>query len=163
MARGREGGNDALGHQSFTAIHPGKPWTKLLVQPVELARQPSMQFGLSVTKSLAAMDDMKVYASSLVQQDTDVGAFEKNVRQGIEQALGVIQAEPCLLTDFQILLDRYGHVYHLDFDRCFESNPKKQLGLKEDRFARGQQKMMQFVDALISKVKELQSDLVITR
>lgn len=159
MARGREGENDVLGRQSFTAIHPGKPWTKLLVQPVELASQPSIQFGLSVAKYSVAIEDMKVYASSLVQQDMDVGVFERNVRRGIEQALGVIQAEPCLLTDFQILLDRYGHVYHLDFDRCFENNPKKQLGLKEDKFARGQRMIMEFVEALIAKVNELQSDL----
>jgi hypothetical protein len=137
--------------QHFTRPDVEKPHTKILVQPVEMAAEPIIQFGLSRNKFRAAMDDVKGYASNL--QITDLAIFEHRLRQDIEQALGLVQTEPCLLTDFQFLLDGYGRLYHLDFDRCFE-NDSKQQEMQASKFLRIRNMVIDFADALIRLVKE---------
>jgi hypothetical protein len=122
--------NETTG-QHFAKPDVENPHTKILVQPVELAAEPIIQIGLSRNKFRAAMDDFKGYASNL--HITDLATFEHRLRQDIEQGLGLVQTEPCLLADFHFLLDGYGRLYHLDFDRCFE-NDLKQQGFQESKF-----------------------------
>jgi len=31
---------------------------------------------------------------------------------------------PCLLNDFQLMIDFKGRIYHIDLDRCFDEQPK---------------------------------------
>jgi hypothetical protein len=43
--------------------------------------------------------------------------FSKNLNATRE----LLQKEPCLMKDFQVLMDEEGEIYHLDFDRCFQT------------------------------------------
>ena len=56
------GENILRGDPLFSAIDPERPRTKLLVQHVEVATQPSLQFGRSRQKYSDAVDGMEIYA-----------------------------------------------------------------------------------------------------
>ena len=32
---------------------------------------------------------------------------------------------PCLLNDFQLMIDFKGRIHHIDLDRCFDEQPKQ--------------------------------------
>ena len=41
------------------------------------------------------------------------------------RAKELLEAEKCLVKDFQIMVNAKGELFHLDFDRCFRSTGKK--------------------------------------
>jgi len=47
--------------------------------------------------------------------------FARNFFKNLAQTRKLLQQEPCLMKDFQVVLDSHGNIYHLDFDRCFHT------------------------------------------
>lgn len=58
-------------------------------------------------------------------------SFAKTVSKGLAEAKKLVEIEPCLVKDFQIMVDAKGNIYHLDFDRCFRSSRAKWRMSKE--------------------------------
>jgi hypothetical protein len=52
-------------------------------------------------------------------------SFARNFRNGLDEAKRLLKDEPCLVKDFQVIVDIRGELYHLDFDRCFGSYGRK--------------------------------------
>jgi hypothetical protein len=49
--------------------------------------------------------------------------FLQNFKQSVDLIEDMVRSEPCLNTDFQVILDlKTGHLWHLDLDRCFRGN-----------------------------------------
>ena len=46
-------------------------------------------------------------------------SFVQRLAENLATTRVILDKEPCLIKDFQVLLDNKGNVYHLDFDRCF--------------------------------------------
>lgn len=55
-----------------------------------------------------------------IKQAANPTDFYFNLRKSILQTEETMKKNPCLHKDFQIMVDRYGDVYHLDFDRCYQ-------------------------------------------
>jgi len=47
--------------------------------------------------------------------------FARNLSKNLAQTKKLLQQEPCLVKDFQVILDQQGNIFHLDFDRCFHT------------------------------------------
>lgn len=108
--------------KTFLPIESGKPWTKLLVQPVQVADGPILQFGCNEKKLEDTKYSLQTYINNVAVGDPD--AFEGRLRKDVNSTIRALLAEPCLLVDFQVLLDGQGRLIHLDLDRCFESGKK---------------------------------------
>lgn len=52
-------------------------------------------------------------------------AFTRQFTKSFTELREVLLHEPCLLYDFQVLIDTKGNLYHLDFDRCFSTKSAK--------------------------------------
>lgn len=52
---------------------------------------------------------------------------KENLLAELEDTMRIVQAEPILIKDFQLLVDQQGHIYHLDFDRAAFPNLKDAL------------------------------------
>lgn len=60
----------------------------------------------------------------------DKESFARQLTKSFAELRTVLLHEPCLLYDFQVLIDVKGNLYHLDFDRCFSMRTaKKKKGL----------------------------------
>merc|ERR1719245_150351 len=45
-------------------------------------------------------------------------AFRSNIPGELKAAFDIVRRHPCLTSDFQLLIDSEGKVYHIDLDRC---------------------------------------------
>lgn len=50
----------------------------------------------------------------------DRATFVENFQAGMDTIKTMLETEPCLMYDFQTMLDMDGHIYNLDVDRCFD-------------------------------------------
>ena len=93
------------------------------VQKVETAPEPNIIVGCVESKQDAFKIEFDAFLSSVKNKESFVRKFKEN----FTKARQLLFVEPCLLKDFQVLVDSKGNVYQLDFDRCFspESAEKK--------------------------------------
>lgn len=61
--------------------------------------------------------------------------FLKTFRKNLDKTRKLLKKEPCMVRDFQVLVDKNGVFYHLDFDRCFNSREEDETQMCLDYLA----------------------------
>lgn len=88
------------------------------VQKVRTAPMPNLLLGCANSKVKQFQRDVKEFIPLIEEKRRFAGNLKKN----LEKARVMMHEEPCLVMDFQVLVDARGMLYHLDLDRCFEPN-----------------------------------------
>lgn len=60
----------------------------------------------------------------------DKASFARRFKESFTQVRKLLVHEPCLIIDFQIFVDTFGNIYHLDIDRCFNAKTTKKKNVK---------------------------------
>jgi hypothetical protein len=112
-------------HKYFTdkmvrtkGFHEG---TDIYYQKMQLAPKNHLILGC-VESKMTVFQQRLAHFCSLVE---DKELFLDNIQGHFATARKLLEKEPCLVKDFQVMLDASGQVYHLDFDRCFSSSGSK--------------------------------------
>lgn len=88
---------------------------KAYIQKVKVAPKQTILIGCSLSKVEPFKRNVKEFMQDVVYQESFARRFQEN----LSQAKRVLAKEPCLVKDFQVLMDTKGRIFHLDFDRCF--------------------------------------------
>jgi len=102
------------------------------VQKVKTAPKNSIVIGCADSK----MDAFKKNINNFVKNIKYTESFAQNFKQGLATAKNILEKEPCLVKDFQVFVDEKGHIFHLDFDRCFvpdDSGAKYEISKEETK------------------------------
>lgn len=91
------------------------------VQKVQLAPKNHLLLGCVDAKIDSFQQDWPTFSSLVKFKES----FARNFRNGLDEAKRLLKDEPCLVKDFQVIVDIRGELYHLDFDRCFGSYGRK--------------------------------------
>lgn len=67
----------------------------------------------------------KKVVDKFVLRVKDKESFIRNFKESFANLREILHKEPCLLYDFQVVIDTSGNLYHLDFDRCFSMRTAK--------------------------------------
>jgi len=85
------------------------------IQKVQTAPTPNLLVGCAPSKVRQFRRQVDEFIPSIKRKKRFARRFTKYMRQARE----LLEQEPCLMKDFQVLLDIKGRFYHLDLDRCF--------------------------------------------
>jgi hypothetical protein len=85
------------------------------IQKVKTAPTPNLLFGCAHSKVQQFQREVDEFIPLIRRKKR----FARHFRKYMDQARVMMQKEPCLIKDFQVLVDTNGRLYHLDFDRCF--------------------------------------------
>lgn len=95
-------------------------------------RAPSDSFLIGCKESKLAL--FKKTVQKFVERVENKTTFARHLQESFVDLRELVQQEPCLLNDFQVLIDTKGNMYHLDFDRCFNTRTsKKKKGVSTSR------------------------------
>ena len=135
--------NDKLVHHSSPTrkIQGFNPNTPLIVQKSLVMPDPHYfwHYQVSVvTKKLLNMDS--VYTNFIQTNVKDIDHFIETLQKDVNATKDMLMDNdyPCLLNDFQLVIDFQGHIHHIDLDRCFDVHQKQ---LSKDM-------MIRFIDTL---------------
>jgi hypothetical protein len=92
--------------------------SKVLTQKVKMAPKRHLIIGCVDSKVRAFKKDLPNFISYVKYKES----FAQNFNESFAAAKKVLDVEPCLVKDFQVLVDTKGRTFHLDFDRCFRSS-----------------------------------------
>jgi hypothetical protein len=90
--------------------------TRAFIQKVQVAPSNPLLVGCAASKLQPFFKHVDAYKRAVRYPES----YAQNVQQGFNASRKMLQKEPCLIKDFQIMLDTKGRVFHLDFDRCFK-------------------------------------------
>ena len=85
------------------------------IQKVSTAPTPNLLFGCAHSKVQQFQREVDKFIPLIRRKKR----FARHFRKYMDQARAIMRKEPCLVKDFQVLVDTKGRLYHLDFDRCF--------------------------------------------
>ena len=131
------------------------PLQRIAIQKVRVA--PSLCVDLHYTqdeiRKKRNADDVRTICDAVTSfSDHDAGfnrtAFIENVKRELEVALNICTIYPQLAMDFQVKLDKHGHIYHFDFDRIFQ----KSLPIQRRYLKRHGRKIFQYFKSDIRRV-----------
>jgi lipopolysaccharide biosynthesis glycosyltransferase len=88
----------------------------VFVQKVATAPEPNLLLGIQLEKYRT----FKRQFNGFLKHVKDKRSFARRFSKGLADTRKMLRKEPCLIYDFQLLVDKKGYVYHLDFDRCFQ-------------------------------------------
>lgn len=100
--------------------HRFPKYSTVYVQKVQMAPKQHLLLGCVPSKVAAFRKDLVKFMPNVNRNHTDT--FLENVSKNLKDAKTLIDREPCLVKDFQVMIDTKGRLYHLDFDRCFSSS-----------------------------------------
>ena len=89
--------------------------TTAYIQRVQVAPSPHLLIGCVESKMKPFEAQLGAFMKQ-VKKETFLQTFSKKFSRVRKLVFNV---EPCLIKDFQVLVDTKGNLYHLDFDRCF--------------------------------------------
>jgi len=92
----------------------------LVIQPTRAAPEGSIIVRCYYPRNrvlLKRLDQVLVYMSQKEQS---------GLMRELNDTIHVVQEKPELMNDFQMMIDRQGHVYHLDLERVAEGMPNRQ-------------------------------------
>ena len=89
--------------------------SKAFIQKVQVAPSKPLLVGCAASKLEPFFKHVDAYKRAVRYPES----YAQNIQQGFNTSRQMLQKEPCLIKDFQIMLDTKGNVFHLDFDRCF--------------------------------------------
>lgn len=87
-----------------------------ILQKARVASAPHLLIGNSPDKLVMLERHLNSFVASIQDKELFARRFSGSVRVARE----VVKEKPCLLRDFQALVDIEGQIYHTDLDRCFE-------------------------------------------
>ena len=84
-----------------------------------------------------------VYTNFIQTNVKDIDHFIETSQKDVNATKDMLMDNdyPCLLNDFQLVIDFQGHIHHIDLDRCFDVHQKQ---LSKDM-------MIRFIDTLGKK------------
>ena len=85
------------------------------IQKVQTAPTLNLLIGCAPSKVRQFQQDVDEFLPSIERRNS----FASNFKNEMRKARKLMKDEPCLIKDFQVLVDTKGELYHLDFDRCF--------------------------------------------
>jgi hypothetical protein len=97
------------------------------IQKVKVAPTPSLEWGDNWKRQKKCAKDFESFATSI----TDREAFSNRLLEQIASLAILLREEPWLLSDFQVLIDQFGTIIHIDLDRKPKST--KELDNQDDR------------------------------
>ena len=92
------------------------PFSQAYVQKVQVAPTPNLL--LACAPSNRPHFERHLHQFLLNVHPTK---FMTNFSKNLNKTRELLTTEPCLMKDFQVLMDPEGDIYHLDFDRCFQT------------------------------------------
>lgn len=98
--------------EGYIRFRKGAP---AFVQKVKVAPEPNLLLGCVEAK----VDAFEQKIDKFLTKVHDKELFGRRFADSLDQARALLNVEPCLTKDFQALIDTRGHLFHLDFDRCF--------------------------------------------
>jgi lipopolysaccharide biosynthesis glycosyltransferase len=102
-----------------------KEGSTVSLQRVAKAPQPNLLLGIQYHKYEAFKYELNQFLAPIKNKES----FARRFSQGIADTRKLLRKEPCLVSDFQLLLDKKGNIYHLDFERCFRSDARDEAEL----------------------------------
>ena len=95
------------------------PNDNINIQKIQIAPTPHLIIGCEGGKFLETMRDVKqLVANSVIDKVNFIRRFEENINI-VKEMVKKGGKYSCLVWDFQLVLDSYGNLYHIDLDRCF--------------------------------------------
>jgi len=119
----------------------------LVLQPISIYPSGSVLFKCSTKILKKAQKEVKGWPRFV--STTAFEHFEAKLRSDLDTTLQLLQSKlgKCLHNDFQLVMDTEGGILHIDLDRCFERQNKKDKANNH----KCTQKLVDFVDSLIDK------------
>ena len=77
-------------------------------------------------------------------------SFLQRFQTNIQQQKSLIQSEPCLANDFQVLVDTRGNFFQLDLDRCFVPGTSIKQNITNEELT----ECLQAIDSIEKQVKK---------
>ena len=108
--------------QGFNAIIP------ITVQQSLVIPEPNFfwhyQYSVDIKKLLNVESIYTDFVQTHVQ---DYDQFKETLQKDINATKQMLidSDSPCLLNDFQLMIDFKGRIHHIDLDRCFDEQPKR--------------------------------------
>ena len=84
------------------------------VQKVKVAPTPNLLLAVAPSNQIQFDNSVEEFLLNATP------SFARRLHKNLVQTRTLLQKEPCLIKDFQVLMDQRGELYHLDFDRCFQ-------------------------------------------
>jgi len=118
-----------IGHMTNINKSRFKSNMDVIVQRNHVGPVPHVLIGCTGRKREYTIPMFDDFFDSVV---TDHQSFANQLYTELESTITLLMKEPILFTDFQVMVDTYGQVYHLDFDRTHKDidsagNAKKQI------------------------------------
>jgi hypothetical protein len=95
----------------------------VLIQKVKMAPRRHLLLGCVDSKVTAFNDNFPKFLTHVKYKES----FVENFSKSLAEAKRILNVEPGLFKDFQVMLDTKGMFHHLDFDRVFSSSRGKFL------------------------------------
>ena len=107
--------------------------SNVFVQKVRLAPEPNLIVGCTATKRAQFQRNVDEFLNQVKDKDS----FSRRFSNNLSLTRMLLKKEVCLFKDFQVMLDTEGHLYHLDFDRCFASRePEEKITVRKSSATR---------------------------
>jgi hypothetical protein len=90
----------------------------VVAQTVRKAPKDMLLLGCKKSKLHAIKRNMDKFIVKVKHKDL----FAKRFKEGLNETRELLHKEPSLALDFQVWIDTSGNIYHLDFDRAFNTN-----------------------------------------
>jgi hypothetical protein len=90
----------------------------ILTQKVKLAPRRHLLIGCGDSKIQAFKKNAPKFLPHIRYKES----FVKNLHESLALTKRLLEHEPSLFKDFQVMLDTHGQLHHLDFDRVFSSS-----------------------------------------
>lgn len=94
----------------------------IVAQTVQKAPKEMLLLGCKKSKLHAIQKNMDKFIVKI--KDTE--SFAKRFKESFAETRQLLQKEPGLALDFQVWIDTSANIYHLDFDRAFNTNTAQQ-------------------------------------
>lgn len=90
-----------------------------ILQKARVAPEPHLLIGNSPDKLAMFQRNLQSFLVH-IQQDNNQIEFARTFVENMNVTRLVLTNKPCLLRDFQVIVDTNGQFHHFDLDRCFE-------------------------------------------
>merc|ERR1719232_778506 len=106
--------------------HP--KWEQNTVVITKLKKAP--RFNMVINCYERSIDKWRELVDKVSTKKT-LKAFKNNFQRELEVAFDFVRRHPCLFSDFQLMIDGEGKVYHIDLDRCLGGGKPRRISYFE--------------------------------
>ena len=134
---------------------------RVMVQRVWVAPNPSLTIFCDGYKSRRTKQQLLKFLSSVNRNDF-LSTFDQEWQHLISEddesnnrhATTLLQLEPRLWFDFQILVDNHGQIYHIDLDRSPKILPQETEETRNKKYSKWKRRMTKSCNAIIDHVRQ---------